>query len=309
MRKRPVFLILAAVFLFAGLHAEAADYVNQKLLVSPSDISKNSGNWIVLDCRDKVATVDKKTGETLKGYDDGHIPGAVTLGGDCAKVLRTKEASTVFTDTNIYEKMLGDAGISGRKTVVIYGDKARITNATVGFWIMEWLGVKDVRFLNGGIEAWMAEGKELETKENKLKKVEFKADPKTMKKRIATTEEVQKIAKGEIKDATLLDSRTKAEYEGTEVRAKRGGRIRMCRLNVSHTELYDKATGKIKTMDEVEPLLGNLPKEKRTIPYCQTGTRSTLTYLVLRLMGFKDPANYDESWSIWAEKEELPIEK
>ena len=34
----------------------------------------------------------------------------------------------------------------------------------------------------------------------------------------------------------------------------------------------------------------SLDKTKRTIGYCQTGTRSTLTYLELRLLGFTDPA-------------------
>ncbi|MEW5818384.1 MAG: rhodanese-like domain-containing protein, partial [Spirochaetota bacterium] len=238
-------------------------------------------------------------------------------GGDCAKVLRTKETSTVFTDpkdpkkydTKKYEEILSNAGISNEKTLVIYGDKKRITHATVGFWIMEWLGHKDVRFLNGGIEAWEAEGKKLETTETKLPKAKFKANSKTMKKRIATTEELLKIAKGETKGPQIIDSRTPAEYAGSDVRAKRGGHIPNCLLNVSHVEMYDKATGKIKSMDELEKLYSGMDKNKRIIPHCQTGTRSTLTYLVFRLMGFKDPANYDDSWIIWGNTEDLPIEK
>ncbi|MEW5805004.1 MAG: rhodanese-like domain-containing protein, partial [bacterium] len=238
-------------------------------------------------------------------------------GGDCAKVLRTKETSTVFTDpkdpkkydTKKYEEILSNAGISNNKTLVIYGDKKRVTHATVGYWVIDWLGAKDVRFLNGGIEAWEAEGKKLETTETKLPKAKFKANSKTMKKRIATTEELLKIAKGEAKNVQLVDSRTPGEYAGTDVRAKRGGHIPNCLLNVSHTETYDKATGKMKSMDELEKLYGKLDKNKRVIPMCQTGTRSTLTYLELKLMGFKDPANYDDSWIIWGNKEDTPIEK
>ena len=45
---------------------------------------------------------------------------------------------------------------------------------------------------------------------------------------------------------------------------------------------------------------GSLDKNKRTIGYCQTGTRSTLTYLQLRLLGFKNPANWDDSWRVYA---------
>ena len=75
-----------------------------------------------------------------------------------------------------------NAGISNNKTVVIYADAKRITNATVGFWILEWLGQKDVRFLNGGIEAWEANGKKLDTKETKLPHAKFTANPATMKR-------------------------------------------------------------------------------------------------------------------------------
>jgi thiosulfate/3-mercaptopyruvate sulfurtransferase len=60
------------------------------------------------------------------------------------------------------------------------------------------------------------------------------------------------------------------------------------------------------SMDGLESLFGKLDKSKRTIPYCQTGTRSTLTYLELRLMGFKDPANYDDSWIIYGSNVDYP---
>ncbi len=317
MKGFKLFVVLFVALLFVIPSAYSADYANPKLLVTPADIEKNSGKWTVLDCRDKATITDKKTGETLKGYDDGHIPGSITLGGDCSKVLRTKETSTVFTDSKNpkkydvkkYEGILNNAGISNNKILVIYGDKKRITHATVGFWVMEWLGVKDVRFLNGGIEEWEAAGKKLDTTETKLPHAKFKANPVTMKKRIATTEDVLKIAKGEAKNSQLIDSRTSGEYAGTDVRAKRGGHIPNCLLNVTHTEMYDKVTGKIKSMDELEKLYGKLDKNKRAIPMCQTGTRSTLTYLVFKLMGFKDPANYDDSWIIWGNAEDLPIEK
>ncbi len=297
-----------AVFLFlSGQSAFGSQYVNPQLLVSPEDIAKHTGNWIVLDCRDVKAVTDKKTGEKLKGYADGHIPGAITLGGDCSKVLREKSNSTVFQDAQTYQEILGNAGISDKNTVVIYGDTPRITHATVGFWILEYLGQKDVRFLNGGIDAWETAGKKLDTAEKKLPPKHYTVH--LVRSRIATTEEVLKIAKGEVNGSQIVDARTPAEYAGTDVRAKRGGHIPHCILNVSEKELYDKTTGKVKSMDDLEKLFGNLDRNKRVIPHCQTGTRSTLTYLAFRLMGFKDPANYDDSWIIWGNRDDTPIEK
>lgn len=304
--------LMVGVFLFFTAQTYAAQFKHPELLVTPADIEKHK-DWIVLDCRDAKETEDKKTGEKLKGYADGHIPGAINLGGDCSKVLRTKEQSVVFkdakenTDVAKYEKILGDAGISSDKTVVVYADAKRITHATVGFWILEYLGQKDVRFLNGGIEAWETAGKKLDTAEKKLPPAKYMAH--LMKNRIATTDEVLKVAKGEIKNVQIVDSRTPGEYAGTDMRAKRGGHIPKTTMNVSHTETYDKKTGMIKSAEELEKLFGKLDKNKRTIPLCQTGTRSTLTYLEFKMMGFKNLANYDDSWIIWGNREDTPIEK
>ncbi|MBI4823327.1 MAG: sulfurtransferase [Nitrospirae bacterium] len=294
IRSITIFSLLVFALVFTSTLAYSAEYPNSKLLAAPADIVKNTGKWVLLDCRDK------------KAYDGGHIPGSISLGSPCAKILRD-EKSRVFEDIKKYEEILGNAGIQSNKTTVVYADVKELTSATVGFWILEYLGHKDVRFLNGGIEEWQASGNTLETQETKLPQAKLKVN--LVKNKIATTEEVLKIAKGKLRGIQLIDSRTSAEYTGTDVRAKRGGRIPNCLLNIPHTEMFDKATGKIKPMDEMEKIYGTLDKNKRTIPYCQTGTRSTLTYLVFRLMGFKDPANYDDSWIIWGNTEDLPIEK
>ena len=79
-------------------------------------------------------------------------------------------------------------------------------------------------------------------------------------------------------------------------------------INVSDLEtmvkVNDPKTGKPKATEYISPEsvsvhFKDLDKNKRIIGYCQTGTRSTLTYLQLRLMGFKDPANWDESWRVY----------
>jgi 3-mercaptopyruvate sulfurtransferase SseA len=59
--------------------------------------------------------------------------------------------------------------------------------------------------------------------------------------------------------------------------------------------------------DTVSKAFSGLDKSKRTVAYCQTGTRSTMTYFELRLMGFKDPANWDESWRVYGSQLEFPV--
>ena len=53
---------------------------------------------------------------------------------------------------------------------------------------------------------------------------------------------------------------------------------------------------------------GKLDKNRRTILYCYIANRISFSYFVLRLIGFKDPAVYHDSWIVWGNDETLPVE-
>jgi len=297
--------ILALLFIsWAGI-ASASSWVNPGLLVTPDVVKKNinKDNWVVADCRD------------LKDYAKGHIPGAISLGKRCKKALRDHTAR-VFQDTSKYEKLFGKVGIGNDTHVVFYhGNIKTLTDATVGFWIMEYLGHDKTHVLNGGIDAWRKAGNRLDNKPVKKSPKIFKA--RVVSSRYAATSEIVKIAKGQIKGIQLIDSRTKKEFDGKDIRAIRGGRIPNVTMNKSHLDTVlqkkDKKTGKMKPTgyldaDQAHKVFGMLDKNTRTVAYCQTGTRSTLTYLQLRLLGFKDPANWDDSWRVYGSTLMYPVE-
>lgn len=298
MRKSLVSVFVVGAFLlaFVGM-AQAAQWANPDLLVTPDVVEKNitKPDWVVIDCR------------KLEDYAKGHIPGAISLGKNCKKGLRDG-TSRVFHDASKYEHILGKVGIGNNTHVVVYGDlkTKAMDDATVAFWVLEYLGHDKVHVLNGGLEAWTMAGKKLDTQPIIKQPATFKA--KVVKSRYASTDEVLKIAKGQTKDVHLVDARTKGEHEGEDIRALRGGRIPHTTVNISHADTYDKkkdpVTGKDVSTSFLSPetvakFYEKLDKNKRTVGYCQTGTRSTLTYLELRLLGFKDPANYDDSWIVW----------
>ncbi len=291
MRKAAMLLLMISV-LFIGAFASGAEYPNQDLLADVKMVADNIGkpDWVVIDCRDEHA------------YSGGHIPGAINLGGACGKVLRDPTLRAKKTED--LEKIFGNAGVDMDKHVVVYADAKLITSSSVAFWCLEHLGHKKVHFLNGGIEAWKDVGNSLDKTEKKLAPAAFSAN--VIKSRTASTEEMVKIAKGEVKDVNVIDSRTEKEHAGSDIRALRGGFIPNTTTNVSHVRTYDVQTGKIHSMDDLETLFGKLDRNKRTIAYCQTGTRSTLIYLELRLMGFKAPANYDDSWIVYGSNVDYP---
>jgi len=285
--------------------ASASSWANPDLLVTPDVVKKNinKANWVVVDCRD------------LKDYAKGHIPGAISLGKRCKKALRDHTAR-VFQDNTKYEKLLGKVGIDNDTHVVFYhGDIKTLTDSTVGFWIMEYLGHDKTHVLNGGVDAWRKAGNRLDNKPVKKSPKTFKVN--VVASRYASTDDAVDIATGKVEGVQLIDSRTKKEFDGKDIRAIRGGRIPNVTFNKSHLDTTlqkeDKKTGKMEPTgyldaDQAHEVFGKLDKNKRTVAYCQTGTRSTLTYLQLRLLGFKDPANYDDSWRVYGSSLMLPVD-
>jgi thiosulfate/3-mercaptopyruvate sulfurtransferase len=290
---------------WAGMVSAAAKWANPELLVTPEEVKKNvtKADWVVVDCRD------------LKDYAKGHIPGAISLGKQCKKALRDP-TSRVFRDISKYEKFLGKVGIGNDTHVVLYhGDIKTITDVGVAFWILEYLGHEGkVHVLNGGLDAWRKAGNRLDSEPVIKNAKTFTA--KVVPSRYSPTAEVLDVAQGKAKTTQLVDSRTENEYAGKDIRAIRGGYVPNTTMNKSHIDTLmkekDPKTGKMKPVayfdpDETEKAFGSLDKNKRTVAYCQTGTRSAMTYLQLRLLGFKDPANWDESWRVYGSQLDFPV--
>ncbi len=303
MRINILLTVLLSIF-YSVVASGAVKWANPELLVGPETVKANIGkaDWVVVDCRG------------LKDYAKGHIPGAISLGKSCKKALRDT-TSRAWRDISKYEKLLGKVGISNNTHVVFYyGGMKTINDATVGFWIMEYLGHTKTHVLNGGLDAWRKAGNRLDNKP--VMKPATKYTAKVNANAYGSTDEVLMIANGELPNVQLIDSRTKNENIGKDIRAIRGGKVPNTTINISHKTTLSKAmnskTGKLETIAYFDPetvskSFASLDKSKRTLAYCQTGTRSTMTYLELRLLGFEDVANWDESWRVYGSQLEYPV--
>ena len=307
MSKRARVLVISCfILLVAAGMSFAADWVHPELLATPETIEKNVNkpDWVVVDCRD------------LKDYAKGHIPGAISFGKECKKALRDG-TSRVFKDVKKYEHLFGKAGIGNDTHVIFYGEH-KVTDtfkdSTVAFWVMEYLGHDKTSVLNGGLNAWMKAGKKLTNQPSRKPEKTFKA--KVVSARYASTDEMLQIAQGKKKGVEVIDARSRKEHEGEDIRSLRGGYLPNTNVNIPHTETMDQEkdakTGKDVdnghiSYARVAGFYKDMDKNKRTIAYCHTGTRSTLTYLELRLLGYKEPANWDDSWIVWGNNLKYPV--
>ncbi len=104
--------------------------------------------------------------------------------------------------------------------------------------------------------------------------------------------------------------RSPEEYAGDIAPAGiRGGHIPGA-VNLGWRETITE-NGRFKTPEELRCLLQGhgLDFDREVVTYCNSGTRSSQLYFVLRLLGHPKVRNYDGSWLDWGSRPEFPVEQ
>jgi thiosulfate/3-mercaptopyruvate sulfurtransferase len=259
-------------------------------------------------------------GSTSSAYDKGHIPGAVHFDTnnvearnylDINNPFPVSDANEIVWDLvadNMLQARLAGMGISNTTTVIVYGSSGSATTRV--YWALRYAGV-DVRYLNGGYDAWTANGGIAQVTRNQPVQAVFTINPQAKLK--ALTPEVKEYAdyfrsnKTIIPGKILVDVRSKEEYAGEVVgyddpNITRKGRIpgAVWAYNGGKPNYMD-ADGTIRSYTEVEKMWKDIgiTADKTLIFYCGTGWRSTLAFFHADLMGFTNIKNYD-SWYVWS---------
>lgn len=150
-------------------------------------------------------------------YRRGHVPGAVHVDVADWKALSLSEGG--LQDELAWARKVGETGIRRSSTVVVYGD--RVPDTARIWWLVKYVGVEDVRILDGGWDAWTAgEGPVSESAPN-VQPAEFR--PEFQSDRVVGMETVEKSLADQ--GLHVVDARSSGEYIGEEVRGERGGHI------------------------------------------------------------------------------------
>ena len=291
MKKFFVALLISLIIPAALAHtAEAAisDY-----FVDSTWLSQHLGEVTVVDVR------------VAPKYFLGHIDGAVHI--DKKEFLSLRQGVKSLVPTTAEARILFDRyGITPETTIVVYAEHSNPYSARFA-WSLRYHGHEKVYVLDGGYEKWSNEGQPTAILPTRATSGEGY--------RITSREDIraeadQVLTRLSNPSTVIWDTRRPAEYEGTEVRADRGGHIPGA-VHLQWTELLEEKNGikVLKSSDEIEELLGSygITRDKAVIAHCQTGIRSAYATLVLLALGYDDAKNYDGSWLEWANNQEFPI--
>jgi thiosulfate/3-mercaptopyruvate sulfurtransferase len=213
--------------------------------------------------------VDVSNGES---YANSHIKNAIHV----PAISFLNDDGGLKSDQELV-KTLGDAGISEDDAVVLYGSSQSSGEAELAFWVLSYLGHRDVMLLDGSLAAWKAAGLPVESKENKEEAGEYRSDPKP--ELLAQYEHVKSGR------AQILDARPFVELGKGRIR----GSIAFDPDNIIKGD-------KIKDADDLNVVFERLSKDKPIVVYSDDYSRSSLVWYALQLMGFEASIYSWEDW-------------
>ena len=279
--------------------AELAGYAHPERLVTTEwlEAHKESDGLVVLESNEDVLL-----------YDTGHIPGAIKI--DWHTELNDPVVRD-YLEGEAFAELMSRKGISREDTVVIYGDKSNWW-AAYTLWVFTLFGHQDVRLLNGGRDAWIAQGRPLTTDVPSPAATSYPVVERDDSEIRAFKEDVlAHLGK------PLIDVRSPEEYSGErthmpaypEEGALRGGHIPTAKSIPWATAAQED--GRFKSHGDLVDLYltkqGFEPGED-IITYCRIGERSSHTWFVMKyLLGFTNVKNYDGSWTEWGSAVRVPI--
>jgi 3-mercaptopyruvate sulfurtransferase SseA len=270
--------------------AATVEYANPDLLVSTEWLQSHMvyKDLMIIDAR-------------LAGYAQAHVPGAVCLD---YKEFRTERSIRPVQEL---QALLSSAGLRNDMTIVVYDDGGASHGAAGWFfWMLEYVGCKDVHMLNGGFDKWASENRPTGAGTAAKRPGKFIAAPNEAV--LARLNQVLNSRQNGRK--VLIDTRGDAEYNGWPLDGvARAGHIPEA-LNIDYAWFYAKDktilnAGEIKTLLQQR----NITPEKDVIVYGSTGPRAGFSYFVLRLMGYLHVSNYDGSVLEWSLRTDLPMDR
>lgn len=279
--------------MFALLALLALTYAHPEQLVDT--------DWVAAHAADaNVRIVDMRQ----NGYADGHVPNAVYLS---PVAIRDAKAPPTFLPTPAaFADMMARLGISDGTRVVVYDERGGIYAARL-WWILNYFGHSNVALMNGGWVKWSAEHRPTTAAVPTPPAGRFTPTPQP--RWVATADDVVgAIDKSGVK---IVDARTTAEIEGTDLRNIRRGGFVPSSVPIYWEDLLDPKAKTFKPADELKKIYearGILPSQE-VIAYCQVGMRASVDLFALHLIGYDKLRNYYGAWEEWGNRDDLPIAK
>ena len=260
-------------------------------------------DWVLVDVRHDLS--DHAAGR--RQYDKGHLPGAhfLSVETDLSGTKNGHNGRHPLPDVDDFAATLSAIGIDGTKQVVAY-DQAVNTYSGRLWWMLRWVGHRNVAVLDGGVDAWIRAGLPVNTQVPARKPARFAAQisesPVSVQTVIRNIEDLEMM---------MVDARGADRFRGeNETIDPVGGHIPGARNRPYPQNLNPDNTFKdpVRLRTEWEAFLaGRAPGE--VVHHCGSGVTACNNMLAMEIAGLPGSLLYPGSWSEWSADPARPIER
>lgn len=224
-------------------------------------------------------------------FEAGHIGGASVI--DAADLRATVDGvSGQVAPPEQAQMVLEAAGLQPEDTVVVYSATNDTAAARV-VWTLRYYGhTGKVWTLDGGLDQWTSEAREIQSESRPIGASSY-APQVVDALRVDAPWVLDHLDDPSV---TLVDARSDAEFADGHIPGA---------LSVDWVTNLDGA-GLYRSTDELQALYGPPPQDQTLVVYCQTGSRASVDWLVLTMLGYDDVRIYDGSWSEWSANPKYP---
>ena len=228
---------------------------------------------------------------------EAHIPGAQFF--DIDELSDTSSPLPhMLPSPEKFASRMRKMGVGDGKRIIAY-DSTGLFSAARCWWMFKVFGHDDVAVLDGGLKKWLAEGRPTEDgPARKPQERHFTARTRPFMvrdmKEVATA-----LASG---TAQVADARSGTRFRGEEAEPRPGVRAGHMpgAKNVHYAALLNP-DGTLKSPDAIAETFraAGVDLAKPVITSCGSGVTAAILTLGLTLIGAKDHALYDGSWTEW----------
>lgn len=290
-------------------------YENYKLIV-PASIVKD-----ILDGKTpetfedatQIKIVEASWGEEDTSYANGHVPTSFHINTDW---IEPPPAWMLADDATLTEFALNN-GFTKDDTVIVTGEAqmAAYRVATA----LRYIGVKDVRVLNGGLGAWISAGYDVETESHKPTPVtDFGAKIPVNPDLIDTIEEL-KVSLTKPNEFMLVDNRTWEEHIGKssgysyhDLKGRIPGSVfgYAGKTDSNSLDYYRNIDNTMRNADEILAMWKEygIDTNRHLSFMCGSGWRAAEVLYYAQVMGLENTSLYSDGWIGWSNNPENPVE-